>query len=166
VGEQSAPATVDELLQRIRLARAELDQTIGGRPDSEMTLRPDGGWSVKDHLAHLDTWHHILLDALDGRPHEAVGLDRDRFEQLGLDELNAVIDSANRDRSLAEVRHAFASSYDEVVDRIAGLGDADLLAPVYADDPRPRLNKIIGDTYGHYAEHQTWIAALVAAARP
>jgi hypothetical protein len=161
VSQASPPATVGDLLGRIRYARAELDRTLEGAADSEMTARPEAGWSAKDHLAHMDTWHRILLSTLDGRPYDAVGLDRARFETLSLDELNAHIDGLNRDRSLDEVRLAFAASYDEVIARIAALEDSDLSAPVAVDDPRPRVDKIIGDTYGHYIEHQVWLSRLL-----
>lgn len=165
MAEQSPPATVDDLLSRIKRARADLDGTLAGVPDSELTRRLGGGWSVKDHLAHLDSWHQILLMTLDGRPQEAVGMDRERYELLDLDELNAVIDSRNRDRPLDEVRQGFAGSYDEMVARISGLADADLAAPVSDEDSRPRIDKVIGDTYGHYREHQGWISELVGRLR-
>jgi hypothetical protein len=161
MSQASPPASVSDLLGRIRDARASLDRTLEGASDSEMTARPDDAWSAKDHLAHLDTWHRILLSTLDGRPYEAVGLDRGRYEALGLDELNTHIDGLNRDRDLDEVRRAFATSYDEVIARITALEDADLAAPVAADDPRPRVDKIIGDTYGHYDEHRVWLSRLL-----
>ena len=39
---------------------------------------------------------------------------------------------------------------------------ADLMRPVYPDDPRPVLAWVVGNTYEHYREHRLNIQAQLA----
>lgn len=41
------------LLERLRAARAELLSAIDGLDEQQMAEPALGGWSVKDHLAHI-----------------------------------------------------------------------------------------------------------------
>src|SRR5262249_15641103 len=91
---QPMPRDKADLMARIPPARAALEEII--RPLSETQLSqpgPDGGWAVKDHLAHVATWEQMLCAHLrDSSDHAVVGLEPEQYATMSLDELNAHID--------------------------------------------------------------------------
>jgi hypothetical protein len=171
--DETLPQTTEELLARIADGWAVLHQRIAPLSSAQLTTPgPDGGWSVKDHLAHLATWEGMLVALLEGKPiHTAFGMSRAEYGALeSTDALNAVIAEQNKGFSLDEVMERSDETHAQLVAKIGALADEDLSRPIthfQPDDPdgpdeRPVLVKIIGDTYGHYAEHLPWIEAILA----
>jgi hypothetical protein len=171
--DETQPQTAEELLARIADGWAPLNQRIAPlSPAQLMAPGPDGGWSVKDHLAHLATWEGMLITLLEGKPiHTAFGISRAEYDALeSTDTLNAIIAAQNKDVSLNEVLRRRDETHAQLVALIAALPDEDMSKPItffQPDDPdgtdeRPVLVKIIGDTYGHYAEHLPWIEEILA----
>jgi hypothetical protein len=171
--DEALPQTAEELLARIAEGWTTLHERIAPLSSAQLTTPgPDGGWSVKDHLAHLATWEDMLIALLRGEPiHTAFGISRAEYDALeSTDALNAIIAAQHKDRSLDEVMQRFEETHAQVVALIGALPDEDLSKPIthfQPDDPdgpdeRPVLVKIIGDTYGHYAEHLPWIEAIIA----
>ena len=163
--------TKAEVLDRIQRARASLEGVTGGLSEQQLIApAPDGGWSIKDHLAHLAAWEAGIAALLQRRPrYPAMGLDGETFLNTDEDGLNAIIYQQNSGRSLGEVRAAFRGAQRELLDALAGLTDADLLrtySHYQPDEPgedsgEPIVNWIAGNTYEHYDEHRSWIEALV-----
>ena len=169
---ETSPQDTGKLLARIAEGWAVLRQRIAPLSPAQLTAPgPDGGWSVKDHLAHLATWEGMLIALLEGKPiHTAFGLSRAEYDALeSTDALNAVIAEQNREKSLDDVLRRREETHAQLVTIIGALPDEDLSRPItffQPDDPdgpdeRPVLVKIIGDTYGHYAEHLPWIKAII-----
>lgn len=158
------PRSKADLLDRVPRSRGALEDALAGLSAAQLTAAgPDGGWSVKDHLAHIAAWEQILLGVLAGRPeHEVFGVDENALATLDTDGLNAILDVRHKAQPLSDVLAEFARSYNQTLAALASLAEADLFAPVAPDDPRPRMQKIASDTYAHYDEHRTWIAALLA----
>lgn len=155
-----------ELMERIHASWAALVQTIGRLSDAQVTAPgPDGGWSVKDHLAHVTAWEQKLLAMVGGRPaHEGLQLDEATYLATDLDGMNAIIYERARELSLPEVLAAFRRSHEQVVAALEGLTEADLARPYTPGDPtdtRRLVDGIVGNTYEHYLEHQGWIEALI-----
>jgi len=170
---ETPPQDTEELLARIADGWAVLHQRIAPLSSAQLTTPgPDGGWSIKDHLAHLATWEGMLVTLLEGKPiHTAFGMSRAEYDALeSTDALNAVIAAQNKDLSLDEVMERSDETHAQLVAKIGALADEDLSKPIthfQPDDPdgpdeRPVLVKIIGDTYGHYAEHLPWIETILA----
>jgi uncharacterized damage-inducible protein DinB len=147
-----------------------LHQRIAPLSPAQLTTPgPEGGWSIKDHLAHLATWEGMLVALLEGKPiHTAFGIDHAEYDALeSTDALNAVIAEQHKHRSLDEVMRRFEETHAQLVPLIGAQSPEDLSKPIsffQPDDPddRPVLRKIIGDTYEHYAEHFPWIEAIIA----
>lgn len=167
---QPLPRDKAELLERLQRARAALEQTIGRLSDAQLvTSGPYEGWSVKDHLAHLSTWEQGIAALLQGRPrYAAMHVDQETYLS-GADGVNEIVYAQNKDRSLSDVRASFRQTQEELLAVLAGLTDA-ALSKSYShyqpDEPcedsgEPILKWIAGNTYEHYAEHQSWIEALV-----
>jgi hypothetical protein len=171
--DETQPRDTKELLARIEDGWAVLHKRIAPlSPAQLITPGLDGGWSVKDHLAHLATWESMLVALLEGKPiHTAFGMSRAEYDALeSTDALNAIIAEQHKDLSLDEVMERSKETHSQLVAKIGALADEDLSKPItffQPDDPdgpdeRPVLVKIIGDTYGHYAEHLPWIEAILA----
>lgn len=157
------------LMARIDDAWMALERAIGRLSEAQLTEPADAqGWSVKDHLAHITVWEQSLLALLEGRDRTAaVGLPSEATE-WDIDEENAHLYQLHRHETLDEVLTALRRSHQQVLAVIEGLTDEDILRPYshyQPDDTPPRsqpvVHWIIGDTYGHYEEHQGWIESLV-----
>ena len=119
------PQTVADLLDLIARERGALEQAVASMSDDSLAYMP-GGWSAKDHLAHVAAWERRLVGELRG----------DREPPV-------------------TVRAEFQDSGEALRAAIAALSDADLQQPVRPDDPGvdTLLELIAWDTYRHYPEH-------------
>ncbi len=95
-------------------------------------------------LAHITFWEQRLVAYIDGARESLIHPGEDESAAIG--RINADVLAANRDRPLAEVRAAFASSYQQVLALAESLSADDL-----ADEELYGL--FAGDTFEHYREH-------------
>lgn len=172
MGDDSQPLPRDkaELMERIDGARGLLLETIGRLSEAQL-VEPGlfDGWSVKDHLSHVATWERSLAALLQGRPcYAAMNVDRHTYASGDTDAVNALIFLHTKDRSLSEALADFEQAHTELLGVLAGLSDADLLRTYRhyqpdepgSDSGAPVIGWIAGNTYEHYAEHQTWVEAV------
>lgn len=157
--------TMAELLGRINAGWDELQNALAGLDEAGMSrVDPTSGWAVTDHLAHLAAWERGIAYLLTGRPrYEGMGITAEQWGRLTMDEMNEEIVRHGRERSAAEAIAYSRLAHDDMLNALAGLGDADLRRD-YADfDPgsepsgRPIVGWIVGDTYDHYHEHLDYI---------
>ncbi|HLZ69600.1 MAG TPA: maleylpyruvate isomerase N-terminal domain-containing protein [Dehalococcoidia bacterium] len=158
------PESKDALLNRIRAARSALDADLAGVPDARLAATGADGWSLKDHLAHIAAWERVLIALLRGAPeHEAFAINQSALATLDTDGVNAIL----RERGAAlppdAVRAEFHAAHAAVLAEVQEMPESALVAPLAADDPRSRVQKIAGDTYLHYDDHRAWIAPLLRA---
>ena len=164
------PRDMPGLFDRFEQARSALKQTYGHLSDTQM-IAPgaDGGWSVKDHLAHLTTWEAGIAALLRREPRcAAMGLDDAIVRQTDEAGVNAIIDRHNKDRALPDVLADFEQTHRDLLAALGQLTFDDLLKtyshyqPVEPgeDSGRPILAWIAGNTYEHYEEHANWIRAV------
>ena len=153
--QETGPRTIAAVQERIAGERAQLEALVGRLTEAQLTQpAPDGGWSVKDHLAHLGAWQRYLLAVLEHQPTSvAFGLDQARLQALDTDGINAHLYQRDKDRPLREVLADFRDVYERVVAALARLDDADV---------GPLLGKIAANSYEHDAEHRAWIQAAIS----
>src|SRR5262252_1240940 len=92
-----------------------------------------GGWSIKDIVAHITGWRRrtvlrfraALDPAVDMTPYWPAELDEDDE----VDEINACIYKANRDRSLADVLTDSREVFQQLVAEVSALSDEQLNDP-------------------------------------
>jgi uncharacterized damage-inducible protein DinB len=165
------PRDMSGLFDRIGRARSALKQTYAHLNDAQM-IEPgaDGGWSVKDHLAHLMTWEAGIAALLRHEPRwAAMGLDDETVRQNDEAGVNAIIDRHNKDRALPDVLADFEQTHRDLLAVLEQLTFDDLLKTYSyyqpneprVDSGRPILAWIAGDTYEHYEEHEDWVRAVV-----
>jgi uncharacterized damage-inducible protein DinB len=149
------PRTVAELFARISRERGALEQAVAGVSDDALAAT-SGGWSAKDHLAHVAAWERRLVGEVRGdRAAERFGLDEATFDASTTDALNAMLHERHRNDPPAAVRAEFRASGEALRAAFAELSDADLMRPVRPDDPAVEalVDLIAWDTYKHYPEH-------------
>lgn len=149
------PRTVAELLERLTSERGELEQAVAGMSDDAL-VAASGGWSAKDHLAHVAAWERRLVCEVQGDSAAArFGLDEATFGAANTDILNDLLYARHRDDLPATVRAGFRASGEALRATCAELSDADLMQPVRPDDPdvETLVDLIAWDTFKHYPEH-------------
>ena len=162
---------MSEVLDRMERARSALKQTYAHLDDAQMIVPgADGGWSVKDHLAHLATWEGGIAALLRREPRwAAMGLDDETVRQNDEVGVNAIIDRRNKDRALPDVLADFEQAHRDLLAALAQLTFDDLrktYSYYQPDEPgmdsgRPILAWIAGNTDEHYEEHEDWVRAVV-----
>ncbi|NLF63886.1 MAG: ClbS/DfsB family four-helix bundle protein [Chloroflexi bacterium] len=161
----TTPANRDELLQRIREEREALERAVARVPAEKMT-EPllEGGWSVKDVLAHIAAWEGLMVGWVEeslrgGTP------DRPVTGDDWVDRLNAQLYEQYRDMPLAEVQALSASAYERAYAIASRLTEAQLFDPDYFAwrEGRPIFELIGGNTFWHYPEHREMIERMLAA---
>lgn len=169
LSELRAPETKAELLERMAAAYEAAEAFIAAHDEAALT-RPisDAGWSAKDYFAHLRDWEYSLVALLQKEVrYEAMGLTKELIASGDFDVQNDVLYQKHKDRPLADVLTDFRSTHQQLLDILANLNDEDLQRPYrhyqpniawigatsdsYADNPV--MGWMVGDTYGHYAEH-------------
>jgi hypothetical protein len=151
----------DALLQRTREERAALDEAYAKLTEDELCAPVlDGGWTMKDALAHITAWEQRVLRAAAATARgERNVWPEPGYTMADVDRLNERDYLANKDRPLADVRAEAASSYADYVRWFEGFSP-EQIASELADTPGIKLEQIIranGDE--HYREHLDAIEA-------
>jgi hypothetical protein len=151
-----------ELLDAIRSERERLEETLA-RLDKDQMTQPgvEGGWSVKDILAHITAWEKLMTrwvgQALRGDVPELPG--RDEI----VDQWNQRIYQENKDRPLAEVLEEFKRSYQDALRTTETTLEEDLMDPERFEwlKGAPLWRVVAANTWWHYKEHnestQAWL---------
>ena len=144
----------EELTKRIRADRARFDALVAGL-DAARLVEPslEGGWSVKDVLAHVSVWERLCTAWFAAA---ARGETPDRAEVRDVDGFNARSYRDAKDRPLADVLAESRLSHGAIVAVIEGMSEAEL-----ADEQRfgrPAWQMASANSDDHYREHIEQIA--------
>jgi hypothetical protein len=154
VDPEAPPLTMREMFARVEPAFHGFRDAAYRYPAEHMNDRiGDEGWTRKQMLSHIATWHDLTTDrllkmALTGQP---VPLDREQ---------DAINNSAARiaiGKSVGEVLKDVEASYARLRRQMLRMTDVDLrLGDGWAAE------RIAGNTYEHYAEHMADLAPPVS----
>ena len=136
----------ERVLRRLQSAWAAFEESYAGLSDARL-LEPGvtGDWSVKDIMAHVNTWEEEAVEYL---PLIARGGTPPRYSTSGgIDAFNARMVERKRDLPLSEVRRLLAESHRRLVELVKSAPDDQL-----AGETR-FLRRLRLDTYGHYRLH-------------
>ena len=137
--------------------------------EQKTSVRDAQGWSVKDHLVHLEAWERSVVYYLQGRPrHEGLGVEESVYLEGGYDEINDVIFRQRMDLSLEQAMAEFEAVHQKLLELLEPLSDEDLQKPYRrnqvgetSEEEGPTIYDLIhGNSAGHYKEHQGWMEAL------
>jgi hypothetical protein len=166
VGAQysAPPASLDELLARIDREWARLNGLIRRMTPEQLTTGIDGGWSPKDHLAHVTAWERYLIGSvIGGRPsHETFGITKEQAESWDIDQENDFLMHQSAGKNLSQVMDEFHAVHEQAIAAVRGIDFADWAARTIEWDGqhRPALNWIAGNCYDHYLEHWQWLPVV------
>ncbi len=155
------PATMDELVERIRVSRDELEALTASVPADGFERESANGWSVRQQLLHLAAWESSVVGVLRGEPRgPAMRLDPVEFAgDWTADSINDRLLAIHGDMPLAEVLAWFAEAHAQLLRQLATMSDADLQRPYdsfMSDQPgvdAPIIRWVAGDSYEHFDEH-------------
>jgi hypothetical protein len=127
------PTTKQGLLEAIEIEGKALEQLLAGLTPAQMT-QPGlvGEWSVKDVLAHLLEWHHMVLNwhsaGLQGK---IPATPSETFNWAQLPQLNQQIYEKHCNRPLADIQKELKASHEKTVGTIQGLSEEELFRRGY-----------------------------------
>ncbi len=149
------------ILERMAEERAAFEQAIAGLDATQMTVsKVIGDWTIKDILAHITAWERDLIGWLETAqrglppPIPPVG-GWDAY----IEEFNAQVYAANRDRPLDQVMADFDAVYKRLMVMLRALPD-DPADPLWAvwEGKKPPWG-LIATFYEHYRDHRQPIEA-------
>lgn len=121
----------------------------------------EGGWTVKDILAHITAWEKLMIqwlqESLRGetpqRPAPGESWD-------DLDEFNEQLHLDNKGKTLDQVLKESAEVHARAVQIVTGMHEGDLTDPDRFEWRKgdPIWHLVAGNTWMHYAEHRETIA--------
>src|SRR5262249_40042895 len=121
------PKTKAELLERIRSARAALEQKLHGLSDAALSAPGPEGWAVKDHLAHLAAWQRKVLANMEGRQSwEVLGVPEAVYKGGDWVQINEYVRAPDKDRPASEIVAEFQRAHADITQRIAALPEGEL----------------------------------------
>lgn len=134
----------------MRAEHSQLEHLLNSLSEEQL-LRSGitGSWSVKDVLAHLTWWEQDMISEILHGVEIDPGLNG---ESWSTERANALMVEAKQDTPLSEVLVAFHESYQQTLQMVEGLTEADL-----ASDEL--YTHLVNNTPNHYAEHRHWIEA-------
>jgi hypothetical protein len=149
---------------------ATLEGVIDGSSEEALTTPGGDGWSVKDHLAHIEGWERYLLALLERRsPSTAIGLDLATVRSTADDPLNELIIEPTKEQPLSQVLADLRRTHERLLAVIAALPEDELerLAADYqpeelADDTDSIAGWIAHICDEHLRDHVDWIQRLTA----
>lgn len=168
-----SPQTKAELIAELTAGWQMLEDHWRALSEAQLTTpRVPGDWAIKDHVAHLMVYEHGIVALLRHEPRWAAMQLDVQFVRAAqsFDELNAVLYAHDKDRSAADILAAYRATHQNLLDVLADLTDEDLFRPYIHYQPddhspneqEPVMRWIVGNTYGHYAEHFPWMEELLA----
>jgi hypothetical protein len=152
------PHNQEELLERIHQEWIKLMHVIQNLDADEMTTPAKGGWSVKDHLAHITAWERYLCEHhLNQEPaHEVLGMTADTYRNADENRINDFIFQQQKDLPQAQILSELHHTHETMLSDLKQLPFSELMKPRHkADqDNRPLLWWVIANTSDHYKEHR------------
>ena len=150
-----------ELLTAMQTGFDAFERLLDSLSDEQMTTpQVNGAWSVKDNITHLSTWQSYALEAIQTARQGRAFVHP--WHNLSEDEANEQIYQQHKDRSLADVRNEFRSTFQLLRDGVLMMSDEELNRPYINENDRLPWQTVAGNSYDHYQEHseiiQRWLA--------
>jgi hypothetical protein len=159
--DHSKNMSKSELLSQIRNERGLLEETLARLTRPQMLLPGvDGGWSVKDALAHISTWERWMIGWINSL---LKGEKPDTPDPWDIDAMNAKTHARVKDFPLGDVLEEFRQSYWDSVTLAESLTETQLQMVYDSTWPMgPLWTGVAANTNWHYKDHrldiQNWLA--------
>jgi hypothetical protein len=133
------------IVERLRGTPARVASLTRNVPPATLVYRPDGGWSVQEHVGHLNDLNELDMSRL-----EDYLAGKDVLTAADMTNRKTVEADHNR-RSLTELIDAFRGSRNDLVERLEGLTEEQVSRP--AMHPRLKRSLRLVDWCYFVAEH-------------
>jgi hypothetical protein len=124
-GTEHSISPRDELLDEIRASRTEIEAIIEKISDEQMVNAVDeGGWALKDHLAHIADWQKHGLAKITSQPAwDAFGIDQATYDSHDVHQINDILFEKNKDRALSDVLNDFRQTHQKILTTLGRMDD-------------------------------------------
>lgn len=164
----AATPTKDDLIEGINCAWSNLEGVLAGPGEEALTTPGGDRWSVKDHLAHIESWERYLLALLERQsPSAAIGIDLATLRSTEDDALNERLIEPTKEQPLSQVLADLRRTHEQLLAAIAALpeGDLERLAADYQPEELADDTDSIGVWIHHICDehlrdHVDWIQPL------
>lgn len=139
--------TKQQVIDKLELSWSQFRKSFEGFSKEIMTCpTPDGGWSVKDILAHVRAWEEECLKYL---PLIIAGKRLPRYKDMygGINAFNAMTYEANKDLPLDTVLKNLDDTHERLINYLRSVPDE-----FFCSQTRFR-RRLAADTHNHYPEH-------------
>ena len=143
----TTPGTSDSLVALIEAGFRPLRDAVGALAEAGSDQRTAAGWTLKEMIAHLAYWEGTVSPSF-------AALRAGRAEDNGrsVDDVNAEVAREARGRSRSEILARWDVAHARVLEAVRTMSEAELTDERFID-------KVAGETYGHYPEHSRELAA-------
>ena len=141
---QTDEQTVRDVLDRMDQGWTEFRARLDALPSEMLEGKLGDGWTRKQMLAHIGTWHELTVERLASLMSTGEAAELAEHE----DAINARAARAAEGRTSGEILQAMQDSYGRLRREVARLTDEQLV-----DHDGFAAAVIAGNSYGHYAEH-------------
>lgn len=163
-----------DLLAYISRSWRRLSETIDRLSPEQLAIPADaGGWTAKDHIAHLASWENSMVFLLQHKPrHQGLGVAESTYLNGTEDTINDAIFRHMRGESLADVLERLRVIHRDMLDVLGRLTSEDLRLTYShylpqepgTDDGWPIINRVYGNTAHHFDLHRKYIERIVRGA--
>jgi DinB superfamily len=143
--DPASPPTLSELLRRMDAGWQTMLDSVHALPNEQLELHiGDGGWTRKQMLAHVGTWHDRTTERISRFRETGVPPDIDEAE----DAINANAARAATGRTTGEIVRTMEDSFKRLRREVGLLTDEQLAANDWW-----AVAIVRGNSFGHYEEH-------------
>jgi hypothetical protein len=166
---KTVPTTKAELLAYTEARWRALATSTDGLSEAQWTEPTDaGGWSVKDHVAHIVTWVRAEIALLRHRTplQQSAGIPDAVWKTGDFDQINEEVRQQTIADSPAAVRTERDRVFRKLVEVVSRFPDEDLERPASEfglDEPGKSLLAVLTEYHGdHFGEHHGYVEKIVA----
>jgi hypothetical protein len=161
----------ERLLEDIDKSWKALEKHLSRLSETQITtIHDNSGWSINDHLAHLEAWENSVVFFQRGKPrYQGLGIEEAIFNNGTIDEINKHIHNSRKEQSYTQLFTQLKATHGKLISLISPLTDAELTKPISSyhpetiDNDNRNVADIIRDnSSGHYDEHLDWIKLIVS----
>lgn len=160
--DDETPLTKQQVLEADECEFAALMQMLDGLSDEQLTAPTmEGGWSVKDNLAHLAAWQKNVIRRIEQNGKSVWDMGK------SMDEINEDFYQQDKDRPLADVLTDFHATRHTLRTMVLTMPEQAVSQPSYFDwwQDEPLSTLLVGDMDEHYREHIDYLRPYIERVR-
>jgi hypothetical protein len=168
--ENKVGLSKEALLSKIHESYSRLIDFLVGLDSAQLLeSMEEGGWTIKDILAHVTAWEDVLIRFyIQGEPiHRMLEIEDAQYWVMSEDEQNERLYQRTRDWTANKVLEHARETHEALMRILEDLAEDRLRLPPphlkgEPQSTRPLFDFIVGNTYDHYEEHLATVRQIAA----